>query len=140
LEYVGKHPDQFRPVWAAYPGKFPDSTAPATLAAVVKVLVVEMVDGDIETVRPDLTSRYAGNLCLVATPGRPSIADQVAARAEVRPPLDRLMEDEANGIYALGGADTTTVEMIMLSPALYERLAAIGFGAMELRPWLVPAR
>jgi hypothetical protein len=104
------------------------------------VLIVEMVDGDLEQERQELTRRYAGNLCLVSTPDRPSLADQIDAREQVSEPLERLMRDQTSGFYALSGGDVTTVDMVMLTPSLYDRLAPIGFGALKLNPWLRPVQ
>jgi hypothetical protein len=138
-EYVvDKHPDRFRRPWVAYPNRVPTGTTPHP--DVVEVLVVEVVRGDLEQVRAELRRRYAGNLCVVHSPGRASLADQARNFARIQPAVSELMRDRINGVYSLGGGDAITVEMVMLTPELYDRFAAIGLDALELRPWLRPVR
>jgi hypothetical protein len=53
-----------------------------------------------------------------------------------------LMHDRANGIWAvLGGPgqfQRVTIELTVLSPVLYTKLAAIGLADLEVEPWLKP--
>ncbi|WP_309115562.1 hypothetical protein [Saccharothrix sp.] len=130
-----EHPEQFRLPSVAYPDGFPTTTAsPAT----AEVLVVEVVKGDVAAAGNALRSRYAGNLCVVDAAGRMSLADQKSLRERVDQVVRPMMADPANGIYAVGGADVVRVELVVVTPALRERLAQVD-DAVELRPWLVPA-
>lgn len=47
------------------------------------------------------------------------------------------MADPANGIYAVGGEDVVRVDLVVLTPALRDRLAGVA-DTVELNPWLVP--
>lgn len=124
---VDEHPDQFRRPWASYPDGRPG----------VDVLTVEVVAGDVQAAGRELKSRYSGNLCVVDAAGKPSLKDQQANHDAVIEPLRAIMWDQKNGVYALGGADTVQVDLMMLTPALAERFAQIS-PALELRPWLRP--
>jgi hypothetical protein len=139
FEYVEEeHPDRFRAPHVIYPGAGSEPSADS--GDRVMVIVVELVDGDLGREHRELTRRYTGNLCLVPAFDRPSLADQIAARERVSERLDRLLRDPESGVYGLGGDDVATVDMVMLTPSLYDRLAPIGFGALRLNPWLRPAR
>ncbi|XVV06810.1 hypothetical protein ACQPW3_16060 [Actinosynnema sp. CA-248983] len=130
-----EHPEQFRLPSVAYPKGLPATTASPAIA---EVLVVEVVKGDVAAAGNALRSRYAGNLCVVDAPGRMSLADQKSLRERVDQVVQPMIADPANGIYALGGADVVRVELVVVTPALRERLAQVD-DAVELRPWLVPA-
>jgi len=137
IEYVeGERSDRFRRPWVTYPDGTPrDETQMATAT---EVMVVEVVRGDIGEARAELAKRYAGNLCVVAAPaGARSLAEQSDLLASVQPALTRIMEDPANGVYASSGGDTVVAEMLMLTPALHEKLTAISPG-IEASPWLRP--
>lgn len=135
---VDEHPDQFRRPWMSHPHEAAPSEP--SQQPVVEVLVVEVVRGDVDAARLELQSRYRGNLCVVLSTGRPSIADQERERAAVLPQLHRLMADPGTGIYGVGGEDSLTVEMVVLTPDLHEKLTAIGRDLLDLRPWLRPVR
>ncbi|GAA2553067.1 hypothetical protein GCM10010435_24290 [Winogradskya consettensis] len=122
-----QHPDQFRPVWVAHPGG-------------VEVLVIEVVKGDAAQARGELAKRYTGNLCVVATPGRPSIADQRKLTETVGDAVGDLMDDHANGIYATATGDTVRPELVILTPQLYATFADIGFTSLVPDPWLRPVK
>ncbi len=125
-DYIERqHPERFRRPWVAHPEG-------------VRVLVVEVVSGDVDHARRELQRRYAGSLCVVARPGRPSLADQKRINDTVGTAVARLMDDRANGIYRAENDDTVRAEMIVLTPQLYDKLAAIGFAALEPDPWLRP--
>jgi hypothetical protein len=126
--YLDKqHPDQFRPVWAAHPGG-------------VEVLVVEVVKGDAAQAGRELEKHYTGALCVVATPGRPSVADQRKLTETVGEAVGDLMEDHTNGIYATATGDTVRPELVILTPQLYAEFADIGFASLVPEPWLRPIR
>jgi hypothetical protein len=101
-------------------------------------MVVEVVAGDAAREEGQLRKLYDGNLCVVAAAGRPSIARQEQLRDQVTAGLDPLMADPANGIWSVGGDDVFTVELMMLTPRLYDRLRAIGFDLLRVQPWLRP--
>ncbi|GAA2515136.1 hypothetical protein [Winogradskya humida] len=122
-----QHPDQFRPLWVAHPGG-------------AEVLVVEVVTGNAAQARRELEKHYTGNLCVVATPGRPSIADQRKLTETVGEAVGDLMEDHTNGIYAAATGDTVRPELVILTPQLYAKFADIGFTSLVPEPWLRPIR
>jgi len=126
--YIDGHTDQFRRPWVS---RTDDGT---------EVLVVEVVRGDADAARTELRRRYPGNLCVVSSPGRSSLAEQATNLARVQPAVTELMRDPTTGVYALGGPDNIVVEMVMLTADLYDRLAAIGLAAVDLNPWLRPVR
>ncbi|GAA0896428.1 hypothetical protein GCM10009558_084270 [Virgisporangium aurantiacum] len=126
--YVAENADRFRNPWVGRA----DGGA--------EVLVVEVVRGDAGAARTDLRRRYSGNLCVVSSPGRLSLAEQAATLDRVQPVVLDLLRDPATGVYALGGAENVIVAMVVLTPDLYDRLAAIGLTADDLSPWLRPVR
>jgi hypothetical protein len=75
---------------------------------------------------------------VVSAPGRSSLAEQAAKLDRVQPAVVDLMRDPATGVYAFGGSDNVIVAMVVLTPDLYDRLAAIGLAAVDLSPWLRP--
>ena len=126
--YVVENADRFRSPWL---GRADDGA---------EVLVVEVVRGDAGAARTELRRRYSGNLCVVSAPGRSSLAEQTATLDRVQRVVVDLMRDPATGVYALGGAENVIVSMVVLTPDLYDRLAAIGLTAVDLSPWLRPVR
>ncbi len=137
IPYVTEqHPDQFRMPWAAYPAGGPSSATTGTQA--VEVLVIEVVSGDLDAARRELRSRYDGNLCVVSAAGKLSIADQQRILSTARPALDQLMADRSSGIWSLSGGDLIKLEMVVLTPQLWQRVGAISPGHMDPRPWLRP--
>lgn len=136
-EYVyDRHPDRFRPFWVGHPDGLP--TGPTTGPQPAEVMVVEVVAGDPAKEEQQLRKLYTGNLCVVSAPGRPSLARQQQLRDQVTAAMDPVMTDPANGIFSFGGDDVFTVELMMLTPRLYDRFAAIGFDLLRLEPWLRP--
>jgi hypothetical protein len=126
--YAVENADRFRSPWV---GRADDGA---------EVLVVEVVRGDAGAARTELRRRYSGNLCVVWSPGRSSLAEQVVKLDRVGPVVLDLMRDPATGVYAFGGADNVIVAMVVLTPELYDRLAAAGLTAVDLNPWLRPVR
>lgn len=133
-----EHPEQFRPLYVTYPDGIPAGPSPPGDAATV--LVVEVVQGDADQARAELVKHFTGNLCVVARPGLPSIADQDQLERELRPTLDRLMSNQANGIYAVSFRERVTFELVMVTPALFDEFSALGFDVVDVDPWLRPAR
>ncbi|MFF5227802.1 hypothetical protein [Dactylosporangium sp. NPDC000521] len=131
-----QHPDRFRPLRVAYPDGPP--TGATAGPQPTEVMVVEVVAGDAAGEEQRLRKLFDGNLCVVAAPGRPSIARQEQLREQVSAGLDPLMADPASGIWAVGGDDVFTVELMMLTPRLYEQLDAVGFDLLRVEPWLRP--
>ncbi|WP_326999840.1 hypothetical protein OHA72_32485 [Dactylosporangium sp. NBC_01737] len=131
-----RHPDQFRPLRVAYPDGPP--TGVTTGPQPTEVTVVEVVAGDVAKEEEQLRKLFDGNLCVVSAPGRPSIARQEQLRDQVSAGLDPLMSDPASGIWSVGGDDVFTVELMMLTPKLFEQLRAIGFDLLRVEPWLRP--
>jgi hypothetical protein len=134
------HPDRFRPLWVSYPEGFTNVAGTPMPTDGIEVYVVEVVHGDVAAERRSLQHRYDGNLCVVASAGRPSIADQHRIEQTVGKAVNRLMDDRANGIYTSWMGDTVKVDMVILTPQLYDKLAAIGFAALDPQPWLRPVR
>ena len=132
-----QHPDRFRQLRVAYPDGPP--TGVTTGPQPTQVTVVEVVAGDPAKEEQQLHKLFDGNLCVVAAPGRPSLARQEQLREQVTAGLDPLMSDPANGIWSVGGDDVLTVELMMLTPKLYEQLRAVGFDLLRPAPWLRPA-
>lgn len=131
-----QHPDRFRPMRVGWPGGPP--TGVTTGPQPTQVLVVEVVAGDTAAEERQLRRLYDGNLCVAAAPGRPSIARQEQLQAQVSAALTPLMQDQANGIWALGGGDEFTVELMMLTPRLYDAFHTVGFDLLRVEPWLRP--
>lgn len=115
-----EHPDRFRLPWRSG-----------------KVLVVEVVKGDVAAEQQELRQRYTGNLCVVASPGKKSIADQRHLLAEVEKVLGPIMNDPANGVYGASGGDTMEVMLKMVTPEVIAKFAPVS-GLIELKPWLRP--
>lgn len=135
-----EHPEQFRQPRVTYPDGMTEVDGTPVPRRGVEVLVIEVVRGDVDEARRELQGRYAGNLCVVGAPGRPSMADQARISATVGEAVGRLMEDKANGIYVSGQEDIVRPEMVILTPQLYDKLAKIGFSHLRPDPWLRPAR
>jgi hypothetical protein len=133
-----EHPEQFRPLYVTYPDGIPAGPSPPGDAPAV--LNVEVVRGDVDQVRAELVRLFTGNLCVVARPGLPSIADQEQLERDLRPTLDRLMRDQTNGIYAVSFRERVTFELVMVTPALFDEFSALGFDIVDADPWLRPVR
>lgn len=131
-----QHPDRFRPLRIGYPDGPP--TGVTTGPQPTTVTIIEVVAGDPVREEQQLRKLFTGNLCVVPAPGRPSIARQAQLRDQVTAGLDPLMSDPASGIWSVGGDDVFTVELMMLTPKVYEQLRAIGFDLLRVEPWLRP--
>jgi hypothetical protein len=126
-EYLQAHADQFAEPFATHVGN-------------ARILVVEVVSGDVNQARTALTAIYPDNLCVVAAPGGHSIADDDRLQATTGEAIGALMKDEALGIY-LAGPEGGKIRayMIQLTQQLYGKLAAIGLDHLILDPWIRPA-
>ncbi len=136
-EYVNtRHPDRFRALRVGWPDGLPTGATDGPQPP--QVLIVEVVAGDAAAEERQLRTLYTGNLCVLSSPGRPSIARQQQLRDQVTAVVGPLMNDPANGIYAMGGDDVFTVELVILTPAVYEKLRPAGLDLLRLEPWLRP--
>jgi hypothetical protein len=125
--YLTAHPQQYAAPYVAYAG-------PA------HVLVVQVVSGDVDQARTALKAIYPANLCVVGRPGHRSIADDQELAATVGKPIGELMNENSLGIYLAQPEDgRMLVKMVQLTPALYDKLAAIGLNRLIIDPWLRPA-
>jgi len=118
-DYVRAHAEQFAEPFATRVGN-------------ARVLVVEVVNGDVDQARAALRAIYTGNLCVVAAPGGHSIAAGEAIGA--------LMDGTGrSGIYlAVPENGRIRVMMVQLTEPLYDELAAIGLDRLILDPWIRP--
>ncbi|MEU7906292.1 hypothetical protein [Actinoplanes sp. NPDC049118] len=125
-EYLHAHPDQFAAPFATHVGN-------------ARILVVEVVSGDVDQARAALTAIYTDNLCVVAAPGGHSIAAENRLQATTGEAVGALM-DEDLGIYTASSEDgKLRVNMVQLTQPLYDRFAAIGLDHLILDPWIRPA-
>lgn len=125
-DHLRAHPDRFAEPFATHSGN-------------ARILVVEVVRGDIERARTELTAIDPGNLCVVAAPGGRSIAEDDELQATAGTAVRALMNDPASGIYLTSPEDgRIRVLMVQLTPALYDRLATIGLDRLVLDPWIRP--
>jgi hypothetical protein len=126
-DYLHAHAEQFAEPFATHSGN-------------ARILVVEVVSGDVDRARAALTAIYTENLCVVAAPGGRSIADDDKLQATTGEAVGALMNDRALGIYMAGFEDgKMRVNMLQLTQPLYDRLAAIGLEHLILDPWVRPA-
>jgi hypothetical protein len=126
-EYLHAHADQFAEPFATHLGN-------------ARILVVEVVSGDVDQARTALTAIYTDNLCVVAAPGGHSIAAENRLQATTGEAVGALMNDSASGIYLITPEDgKLRVTMVQLTQPLYDKLAAIGLDDLILDPWIRPA-
>ncbi|MCA2217156.1 hypothetical protein [Jidongwangia harbinensis] len=126
-DHLHARPDQFAEPFATHVGN-------------ARVLVVEVVSGDVDQARAALTATYSDNLCVVAAPGGHSIAAEERLQATVGEAVRALMDADP-GIYLAGSEDgKMRVMMLQLTQPLYDRLAAIGLDHLIVDPWIRPAR
>jgi hypothetical protein len=85
-DYLHAPADQFAEPFATHSGN-------------ARILVVEVVSGDVDQARAALTAIYTENLCVVAAPGKHSIADDDKLQATTGKAVLALMDDTALGIY-----------------------------------------
>ena len=126
-EYLHAHADQFAEPFATHVGN-------------ARILVVEVVSGDVDQARAALTEIYTDNLCVVAAPGGHSIAAENRLQATTGEAVGALMNDPASGIYLVSSEDgKLRVNMLQLTQPLYDKFAAIGLDHLILDPWIRPA-
>jgi hypothetical protein len=127
-EYLHAHADQFAEPFATHLGN-------------ARILVVQVVSGDVDQARAALTAIYADNLCVVAVPGGHSIAAENRLQATTGEALSAVMDDRTLGIYGVTSEDgKLRVMMVQLTQPLYDKFAAIGLDHLILDPWIRPAR
>ncbi|MET8153790.1 hypothetical protein, partial [Actinoplanes sp. NPDC005259] len=125
-EYLQAHADQFAEPFATHVGN-------------ARILVVEVVSGDVKQARAALTAIYTDNLCVVAAPGGHSIAAENTLQATTGQAVGALMDDPASDIYLATSEDgKMRVQMIQLTQPLYDKFAAIGLDHLILDPWIRP--
>lgn len=126
-DYLRAHADQFAEPFATHSGN-------------ARILVVEVVSGDVDQARAALTAIYTENLCVVAAPGGHSIAAEDKLQATTGRALGPLVNDTASGIYLITPEDgKLRVTMVQLTQPLYDKFAAIGLDYLILDPWIRPA-
>lgn len=126
-DYLHAHADQFAEPFATHVGN-------------ARILVVEVVSGDVHQARAALTAIYTDNLCVVAAPGGHSIAAEDRLQATTGEAVGALMNDSASGIYLVTPEDgKLRVNMVQLTQPLYDKLTAIGLDHLILDPWIRPA-
>ncbi|RZU50847.1 hypothetical protein EV385_2639 [Krasilnikovia cinnamomea] len=126
-DYLHAHADQFAEPFATHLGN-------------ARILVVEVVSGDVDQARAALTAIYTDNLCVVAAPGGHSIAAEARLQATTGEAVGALMDDLASGIYGITSEDgKLRVNMVQLTQPLYDKFAAIGLDHLILDPWIRPA-
>jgi hypothetical protein len=126
-EHLHAHADQFAEPFATHVGN-------------ARILVVEVVSGDLDRARAALTAIYTDNLCVVAAPGGHSIAAENRLQASTGAAVMAL-DDPALGIYQVTPEDgKLRVNMIQLTQPLYAKFAAIGLDHLILDPWIRPVR
>ncbi|GAA2995878.1 hypothetical protein [Actinokineospora diospyrosa] len=137
---VDEHPEDFRQPWIAWPNGFPSGNVPTEdVARQARVMVVEVVHGELADVRKALESRYTGNLCVVAAGAGLSIADQAHVRDATEKAIEPFLNDPAFGIYATSAADKLTVDLVVLTPELVSGFSSLPMALVEFDPWVRPA-
>jgi hypothetical protein len=126
-DHLRRHADQYAAPFATHSGN-------------ARILVVEVVSGDVDQARAALTAIYTENLCVIAAPGKRSIADDDKLQATTGKAVGALMNDTALGIYTPSTEDgKMRVNMVQLTQPLYDKFAAIGLEHLILDPWIRPA-
>ncbi|MGI5240553.1 hypothetical protein [Dactylosporangium sp. CA-139066] len=131
-----EHPDWFRDLRVTYPDGEPSGSTEGPTPRTV--FVVEIVTADRGAAERAVRARYTGNVCIVVNPGAKSLADQQRDLEKVQAVAGPLMQDPASGVYMLIGGDKVELQMVMLTPELDERLAAVR-DLITANPWLRPA-
>ncbi|WP_433293883.1 hypothetical protein ACQP2F_31710 [Actinoplanes sp. CA-030573] len=126
-DYVRAHAEQFAEPYATHVGN-------------ARILVVEVVSGDVDQARAALRAIYTDNLCVVASPGGHSIAAEDRLQATTGKAVEALMDGTGrSGIYLAGSENgRIRVMMVQLTEPLYDELAAIGLDRLILDPWIRP--
>lgn len=126
-DHLRAHADQFAEPFATHLGN-------------ARILVVEVVSGDVDRARAALTAIYTDNLCVVAAPGGHSIAAEDRLQATTGRALGALLDEAGRSDVYLAGSDNGRIRvmMIQLTQPLYDKLAAIGLDHLILDPWIRP--
>lgn len=66
-DYIERHPGQFAAPWVAWPDGPPGTATAAPGAAKPSVLVIEVITGDVDQARTELSRISTGNLCVART-------------------------------------------------------------------------
>lgn len=127
-DYLVAHAEQFAEPFATHVGN-------------ARIKVVEVVSSDVDQARAALTAIYTDNLCVVAAPGKHSIADEKKLQATTGEAVGVLMDGTGrSGIYLAGSEDgKIRVQMVELTQPVYDKLAAIGHDHLIIDPWIRPA-
>jgi hypothetical protein len=126
-DYLRAHAEQFAEPFATHVGN-------------ARILVVEVVCGDVDQARAALEAIYTDNLCVVAAPGGHSIAAEDRLQATTGKAIEALMDGTGrSGIYTTISVNgTIRLMMLQLTEPLYDKLAAIGLDRLILDPWIRP--
>lgn len=78
----------------------------------------------------------------LANPTAPSLPNAQLIYQEASKVIGPLMSDKSNGVYGSGmpGWQVVEVDIVVLTPELNEKLAAIKGAPLVIRPWLRPVR
>jgi hypothetical protein len=127
-DYLRAHADQFAEPFATHVGN-------------ARILVVEVVSGDVDRARAALSAIYTENLCVVAAPGGHSIAAEERLQATTGKAVGALMDGTGrSGIYTASPENgKIRVNMLALTQPLYDKLVAIGIDHLIIDPWIRPA-
>jgi hypothetical protein len=128
-DYLRAHAEQFAEPFATHVGN-------------ARIKVVEVVSGDVDQARKALTAIYTDNLCVVAAPGKHSIADEQRLQATTGNAVGALMDGPPgrSGIYGASSEDgKIRVQLVQLTQPVYDKLAAIGLDHLIIDPWIRPA-
>lgn len=138
-DYIAQRPDRFAAPWVAYPNGVPADGS--TDIAIVSVLVVEVITGDVEQARADLAKVYGGNLCVVrAAPDVRSSAEVDRNNATALSLTEPILNDRRNRAYSAGiePSGLARLEFMILDQRLYDTLEDLGFDRFQLDPMLRP--
>jgi hypothetical protein len=126
-DYLRAHAEQFAEPFATHVGN-------------ARILVVEVISGDVDQARAALEAIYTDNLCVVAAPGGHSIAAEERLQATTGEAIGALMDGTGrSGIYTASSENgKIRVMMVQLTEPLYDKLAAIGLDRLILDPWIRP--
>ncbi|WP_203820548.1 hypothetical protein [Paractinoplanes ferrugineus] len=125
--YLHAHAEQFAEPFATHVGN-------------ARILVVEVVSGDVDQARAALKAIYNHNLCVVAVPGGHSIAAENRLQATTGKAIEALTDGTDRSDIYLTTSENGKIRVLMLqlTEPLYDKLAAIGFDRLILDPWIRP--
>ncbi|MFI5898036.1 hypothetical protein ACIA5D_48935 [Actinoplanes sp. NPDC051513] len=126
-DYLRAHAEQFAEPFATHVGN-------------ARILVVEVVSGDVDQARAALRAIYTDNLCVVAVPGGHSIAAEDRLQATTGKAIGALMDETGRPDIYLASSQNGKIRVMMLqlTEPLYDTLAAIGLDRLILDPWIRP--